>query len=401
MKYKKYNLILNNKSNKKEFFLLKYYKNIKNINILKKNNIKLFTNTNLILKILIKDINIAKKNIKMIFYIWKLGGLVDKVVESLISASIRGVYCRLIIDSSGSIDFFKSINAKLMRNAGIYLTEALKINLIYIFIRRMDIRQHRKIILIDDYISYTGSMNMVDSFFFKKKDGSWKDIMIRMEGALSNYFNIIFSYDWVIETGKYIQPYFIKNKNKKFKKNKYIVRMLVSGLGFSNNLIQKELISYIYSAKKNIMLTTPYLVPSNDLLNAFCKVSKRGVKVNIILPKNNDSFLVDWVSRSFFNKLIKSGVLIHQFQKGILHTKTILIDKKLSILGTLNIDMRSLYINFEIIFIINNNIFGKNIYLLQKKYITKSKLINLNLWIYRPYWQCFFEKVFYFLHSLL
>lgn len=143
----------------------------------KGNQLQLLTSSDDVMQALIRDIQLARHNIEMVFYIWQPGGMADQVAESLMAAARRGVHCRLLLDSAGSVTFFRSPWAGMMRNAGIDVVEALKVNLMRVFLRRMDLRQHRKIVLIDNYIAYTGSMNMVDPRYFKQDSGvgQWVD----------------------------------------------------------------------------------------------------------------------------------------------------------------------------------------------------------------------------------
>jgi cardiolipin synthase len=153
----------------------------------KGNQLQLLTTSDDVMQALIRDIQLARHNIEMVFYIWQPGGMADQVAESLMAAARRGIHCRLMLDSAGSVAFFRSPWAAMMRNAGIEVVEALKVNLLRVFLRRMDLRQHRKMILIDNYIAYTGSMNMVDPRFFKQDSGvgQWVDLMARMEGPIA------------------------------------------------------------------------------------------------------------------------------------------------------------------------------------------------------------------------
>ncbi|WP_275235212.1 cardiolipin synthase, partial [Pantoea ananatis] len=137
----------------------------------KGNQLQLLTSSDDVMKALIRDIQLARHNVEMVFYIWNPGGLADEVAESLMAASRRGVHCRLMLDSAGSVAFFRSPWVGMMRNAGIDVVEALQVSLLRVFLRRMDLRQHRKMVLIDNYIAYTGSMNLVDPRFFKQEAG--------------------------------------------------------------------------------------------------------------------------------------------------------------------------------------------------------------------------------------
>ncbi|MCV2525740.1 MAG: phospholipase D-like domain-containing protein, partial [Candidatus Lightella neohaematopini] len=178
-KYKKY---LGSNSSKTAKSLFQLYKYQYRINEVKVKKIKLFTNSNDTIISIINDINLAKNNIDIIFYIWNTDGLIKKVTQALIIAAKRGVSCRIILDSIGSIKFFRSNYHKKLRTAGIIIVEAFKVSILHIFINRIDLRQHKKVIIIDNNIAYTGSMNMIDPNYYKSNLGKLIDIMVRMEG---------------------------------------------------------------------------------------------------------------------------------------------------------------------------------------------------------------------------
>ncbi|ACL30085.1 cardiolipin synthase [Buchnera aphidicola] len=379
-------------------------KNRQGLHGIKSKKIKLLTNTKKIMQILIRDIYLARKNIEMVFYIWKPGGMADDVAIALIDSAKRGIHCRLMLDSAGSIEFFQSPWVEIMRKSGIQVVEALKVNLLRVFLRRVDVRQHRKIILIDNYIAYSGSMNLVDPYLFKKSSGigQWIDLMTRIEGPIATTMGIIYSCDWEIETGLKILPQLPNKKMLENQSNKNAsIQVIASGPGFLKNMIHQALLTAIYSAKRELIITTPYLVPSEDLLEAICTAAQRGVEVSIIIPLYHDSILVKWASRVFFSELLEAGVKIFQFQKGLLHSKSILVDQQLSLIGTVNLDMRSLWLNFEITLVIDDSDFGRNLFCIQNKYISDSQLIDKKAWSMRAYWKRILEKIFYFLSPLL
>ncbi|BFI91182.1 cardiolipin synthase [Enterobacterales bacterium endosymbiont of Anomoneura mori] len=385
------------------FKLLNKKKGINEINIfLKKKEFKIFSNTKKIFKKIIYDIKLAKKKIEIIFYIWKQGGIVNKIIEALINASKRGVCCRIILDSIGCYNFLYSNYFKKMCNAGIKIVKAFKINIFNLFLRRLDIRQHKKLILIDNNIVYTGSMNMVDNNCLKNKIFKYIDIMIRFKGKISNIMNIIYAFDWEMETGKKIL-FNEKYKKKKFfynKKNQNF-HIVSSIYNLSNKLIYKVFLTSIYSAKKKIIITSPYFIPTNELIEAICKVSLKGINVILILPKYNDCFMLSWANKYFFSKLLNSGVKIYKFKKGLLHTKSILIDEKVSIIGTVNFDIRSFYLNSEILLIIEDKKFSNIINQIHKQYIKKSKILNLKKWNKRSNFKKFFEFFFFLFSPIL
>ncbi|WWO95306.1 MAG: cardiolipin synthase [Candidatus Dasytiphilus stammeri] len=380
------------------------------ITSVKANQLNLLTSTDEIVKSIIQDIQLARNNIKIVFYIWQPGGITNIVADALITAAKRGVHCRLMLDSAGSRNFFNSTWVSVMRNAGIEIVEVLRVSLLRMFFRRLDLRQHRKMVLIDNYIAYTGSMNLVDPHIFKKaKVGQWIDLMVRMEGPITNMMGIIYSCDWELETGHRILPFqpdidsSIISSFSLTTSEPAAIHVIASGPDYPDdyNMIHKALLTAIFSARHAIIMTTPYFVPSDDLLHALCIAAQRGVDVSIILPYYNDSILVGWASRVFFTELLKSGVKIYQFEGGLLHTKSVQIDGQLSLIGTVNFDMRSLWLNFEITLVIDNKNFGNDLSFIQGNYITSSRLIDVNSWLRRPYWQRILEQLFYFFSPLL
>ena len=367
------------------------------------NHIELLSETNIIFDRLIDDINHATSNIEMVFYIWNEGGRADEVEHALIQATKRGVTCRLMVDSAGSRHFIKSNVSKRMRDAGIMIVEALQVNLLRFMFRRLDLRQHRKVAIIDNYISYTGSMNIVDPRFFKqnKHVGKWVDIMVRMNGPVTTLMGALYASDWELETGKYLSLPKITDFAEPPEDKKHIMQLIASGPGYMENMIHQVLLTAIYSAQEQIIFTTPYLVPSDDILHAVCTAAQRGVEVIIIIPKNNDSLMVKWASRAFFSELLNGGVKLYQFNDNLLHTKSVLIDNQLSLVGTVNLDMRSLWLNFEITTVIDDAEFAKSLSVLLQKYLSNSDKINPKEWNQRPIWQRIVERLFYFFAPLL
>ncbi|URJ28331.1 cardiolipin synthase [Candidatus Blochmannia vicinus (nom. nud.)] len=387
--------------------LFKLCEHRQGIGALKGNKIQLFRKTNDAIASLIKDIELAQHSIDMVFYIWESGGLVDHVIKKLIIAAKRGIQCRIILDSAGCTSFFNSSYPNIMRQAGVNVVEALHVNLLRIFLRRMDLRQHRKMVLIDEHIAYAGSMNMVDPQLFKKNIGvgQWIDIMVRIDGPATSVMSIIFSSDWEIETGQHVLLPLLLNTRvmaaHELIPTGHTIQIIPSGPGCPEGIIHQILLISLYEARKKLIITTPYLVPSDDLLHAICTAAQRGVEVHIIIPKHNDSILVNWASRAFFSELLQAGVLIHQFQNGLLHVKSVLVDQQLSLIGTVNLDTRSLWLNFEITLVIDSQEFSNELEKTQQHYISHSRVIDPQTWANRPYWERVIERLFYFLSPLL
>lgn len=355
-----------------------------------------------ILRSIIEDIEQATDNIRMEFYIWHNGGLVDEVNDALIKAANRGVDIKILIDSAGSPKFFRSNWYTQMKSAGIRVIHALEVNAFRMFLRRLDLRLHRKIITIDDEVAYTGSMNMVDPRFYKADAGygQWIDIMVRVTGPTVNVLSAIHAWDWEVETGERILPSY-PACTLDHTAPLHPIQVVPSGPGMPENLIQQVITLPLHQAKNSVRITTPYFVPSDNLLQVLKMTAQRGVTVELIIPKKNNSLLVNWASRSFFSELLEAGVKIYQFEGGLLHTKSVVIDQQFCLIGSVNLDMRSLWLNFELTLAVDDNEFTKELYWVQDHYLSQSTLLSQQEWSQRNLIHRILERAFYLFNPLL
>ena len=355
--------------------------------VLPGNQIDLIDNWQGVFEHLIADIDAAKSTCHLEFYIWHLGGEADKVAEALIRASQRGVECRVLLDAMGSRPFLQSPMAGQLREAGIQIQEALAGGLMRLAFVRLDIRLHRKIVVIDGKIAYTGSLNLVDPRYFKKDSGvgQWVDAMVRLQGPIVEPLAITFLGDWFVESKEQLED--LQQKGDALPQPKAAeaaVQVLPSGPGHTGGSIEQVLVTAIYAARKELILTTPYFVPDESLLMGLISAAERGVKVILIVPKKVDSRLVRYASQAFKGDLLKAGVRIANFKGGLLHTKSVTVDGEFSLFGSLNLDPRSLRVNFEISLAIYNQEFTGQLRQLQQKYIDQSELMDLSAWEKRP-----------------
>ena len=366
------------------------------------NKIELFTSSLKILQLFIDEINQAKKTLHLEFYIWALGGDADRVGEALIAAAKRGVVCKVLLDSLGSKDWFKSTWPARFRNAGIEVTEALPIQIGRFQFRRADLRLHRKIFVIDNAIVWTGSMNMVDPRSFKQDSGvgEWVDAMVRIEGPVASQFDLTFSFDWSVDNPKIthfndVAPAATPTEGHA------LAQEFSSGPVYRDDILYQVLLSAIMDARKELTITTPYFGPDDGLIQALMAAAGRGVNVTLIVPKLNDSTLVAWSSRSFYADLMNAGVNIAEFHGGLLHTKSLLIDKRVAIFGSVNFDQRSLRLNFEISLIVYNDEFCAKLETLIDSYLAQSDMVNPVSWAKRPRWRVLLENAAHLASPLL
>ena len=368
------------------------------------NHLQLITDFESVFESIIADLDRAERTCHFEFYIWHIGGMADHVAEALLRAAERGVVCRVLLDAIGSKDFLKSNLSQLLRDSGIQLVASLPVGPTRMLARRADLRNHRKIIVIDGEIAYTGSQNLVDPRFFKQDEGvgQWIDAMLRVQGPSVEALGGTFMEDWELDTGRGLET--LKGTSDIHavsEKGLSEVQVVPSGPAFRSKAIHQLLLTIIYDVRKELVITTPYFVPDDSLQTALVSAAHRGVRVIIVVPSKVDSRLVHYASRSFFDELLSAGVEIAGFDGGLLHTKSITVDNEICVFGSVNLDMRSLWLDFEISLFVYDPGFTSQVRAIQSKYIEGSQMINLAEWRDRPAIQRFVENAAYLTAPLL
>ncbi len=350
-----------------------------------------------ILRSIIADIDQARHFCHLEFYIWSEGGTADEVCEALIRAATRGVTCRVLLDAMGSSRFLKSRWVPRLKESGVEIAEALSVSPVRMLFVRFDLRLHRKIVVIDDKIAYTGSLNLVDPRFFKQDAGvgQWVDAMARIEGPAVLTLNALFMWDWEVETGHDLKalPDPAKISTDIKESTAANVQVVPSGPGRAGDSIHQLLLMSIYAARKELSMTTPYFVPDEAITSALLAAARRGIGVTLILPEKNDSRLVHYTCRSHFDELLEAGVRIFGFKGGLLHTKSAVVDREISLFGTVNLDVRSFWLDFEVMLCVYDSQFAERLLALQQKYIEDSQEVDPDAWRRRPATERFLENL--------
>jgi len=341
-----------------------------------------------ILRSIIADVDTAQTSVEMEFYIWNAGGTADEVADALARAVARGATVRLLLDALGSKEFLKSDWPARMRAAGIELQVALTVSPWKIPFRRIDLRLHRKIVVVDGRIAYTGSMNLVDPRFFKQQDGvgEWVDAMVRAEGPIVGALRTVFHFDWGMQTGTLPDPAAAEaaSAGQPVPSGAQVAQVIMSGPGVDEAANLRVITQAVNNACSRIVLTTPYFVADGSLALALQNAAMRGCRVTLIVPARNDSWLVEHASRWYFDDLVRSGVEIRRYTGGLLHTKSITIDGTVALFGTANLDIRSLSLNFELMLAIYDATFAAELLALQLGYERDSFPVILREWRERP-----------------
>ena len=354
------------------------------------NQLALYADAQTILHGMIADIDAARSRCDIEFYIWNPGGTADLVGEALIRAAARGIACRVLLDELGSATFWKSAWPDRLGQAGVKLIKACAIHPLRLQFGRADLRLHRKIVAVDQHIAWTGSLNLVDPAFFKQDAGvgEWVDAMVRVVGPAASALTTVFEGDWAVESGN-IQGFteFLNQMRKlpvPAAAGEYLIQAVPSGPSYKVTNISHLLLSAVLDARKEVVLTTPYFVPDDALFQALQTAACRGVDVTLIVPERVDSKLVRYASRSYMADLLAAGVKIQQFTGGLLHTKSLVVDSEFTLFGSVNLDMRSLRLNYEITLMIYDAGFSGQVRALQQQYLARSTPINPDTWADRP-----------------
>ena len=373
-----------------------------NMPMLSGNAMHLLEEPGRILGALQDDIRGARSSCYLEFYIWYAGGRADDIARELMAAAVRGVDCRLLLDSVGSADFFRGPWPSKLRHAGVKVVEVLPVGAFRLLFERQDLRMHRKLVVIDDDVAYTGSMNLVDPSCFKQSAGvgEWVDIMLRIRGPIVPIFWSLFVWDWEMETGErlleQLEYHPISCLDSQLK-----LQLLPSGPFMGGDAIHQSLLTAVYQARRRLVLITPYFVPDDALVAALCSASDRGVEVQLILPEKNDSRMVNYACNAFFDELLRSGVEIHLYGAGLLHTKCVLVDHQFGLVGTVNLDKRSLWLNFEMTLLIDDGQAMGELLQLADGYLSEARKVSWLEWRKRPFRQRLLENLFYLLSPLL
>jgi cardiolipin synthase len=224
--------------------------------------------------------------------------------------------------------------------------------------------------------------------------------MVRIEGPVTAQFELTFLFDWSVDNPA-VSSFKDHHLVPALDDGKVLAQEFSSGPVYRDDILYQVLLSAIMDARSELVITTPYFGPDDGLLQALMAASHRGVKVTLIVPKRNDSTLVAWSSRSFYEDLLQAGVRIAEFHGGLLHTKSLLIDRRIAIFGSVNFDQRSLRLNFEISLIVYDPDFCARLEALIQSYLKKADIVNAAKWAKRPRWRLLLENLAHLTSPLL
>jgi cardiolipin synthase len=312
------------------------------------NNGHLLADSDATIDTMVADIDAARDHVHLLFYIWLPDNNGCKVAKALMRAATRGVVCRAMADDLGSRLMIDSDHWRAMQNAGVRLARALPIGnpLLRPFTGRIDLRNHRKIVVIDNQITYCGSQNCADpEFLIKAKYAPWVDAVIRFEGPIARQNQYLFAADWMAHVDEDLADLLRRPISEP--RSGLPAQVIGTGPTVRYSAMPEMFETLIYSVRRELIITTPYYVPDDSMQAALCASARRGIATTLVFPAKNDSWVVAAASRSYYGELLDAGVKIHEYIGGMLHTKSLTLDGEVTLFGSANMDRRSFDLNFE------------------------------------------------------
>ncbi len=385
----------------KQHFDLIYMHLTNNGALLSENNdVTIFTDGKEKFDNLIQDIRSAKHFIHMQYYIIKNDHLGKKVISELTKKAQEGVKVRVLYDELGSRGLKKSAFAELKSAGGeVEVFFPSKFHLINF---RLNYRNHRKLVIIDGNVGYVGGFNVGDEYLgYNPKFGYWRDTHLRITGNAVYAMQIRFILDWNQASDRQDIVYAPSLFPPRKVEGDVAIQIVTSGPDSEWEQIKLGYIKLIMSAKKSILIQTPYFIPDASLLDALRTACLTGKDVKIMIPNKPDHMFVYWATLSNIGELLKTGAKVYIYENGFIHAKMIVIDDEVSSVGTANIDVRSFRLNFEVNAFIYNCEVSKQ---LAQSFTDDIKLCHrLTLMEYnnRPYYVRFKESISRLLSPIL
>lgn len=335
------------------------------------NQIELIGDYDGMIERLIADVDAAKSHVFILAYIFADDEVGLSVIHALGRAVKRGVDCRVLVDPVGSSHWIRGTE-RCLRQAGVKYRAALPWHWLRRRTRR-DMRNHRKLFVIDGRIGYSGSQNIVCKDF--RSGVVNRELVARCTGPIVAEMEAQFLGDWFLETG--VEPRMV---GPAAAEGDAVLQLLPSGAEYPLAGFETLLVWQLHQARKLAVIVTPYFIPDEDVLDAMRTTAARGVEVHLVLSKIVDQRVVNLAQRSYYDGLLSAGVRIHLFRDFLLHAKNVGIDGKLGILGSSNVDLRSFQLNEEVSLLLQDDRSAEELASVQQDYIDSSEELRLEEW---------------------
>jgi cardiolipin synthase A/B len=318
--------------------------------------------------------------------------------QALLDVAARGVKVRVLYDHVSTVGLpgHKEMLATFA-GAGIESHPMLPIRPLKGEFRRPDLRNHRKIVVVDGRVGFVGSQNMIDSSYHNKKHEAagrkWRELTTRVEGPAVHSMNLVFASDWFIETKEILRDY-VQPESFPDKHGDLTCQIVPSGPGFPDENNLRMFNSLIYGAQERLSITSPYFVPDDSLLYAVTTAAQRGVAVELFVSEQGEQFMVSHAQASYYQFLLKAGVRIFMYPyPAVLHAKHFTVDDHTAVIGSSNMDIRSFNLDFEVSMMCTGPSFVARMREVEDMYRSQSRELTLAEWRKRPLSQKWFDNV--------
>ena len=330
----------------------------------------------------------ARSSIHLEYYIIEDDPLGREIADLLIDKAKEGVEVRIIYDDVGSWGLSRRYIRKL-REAGVEIHSFMRVVFPWLT-SHVNYRNHRKILIVDGKIGFTGGINIAQRYLTGTRMGPWRDTHLRIEGEAVGMLQIIFITDWYFVSKQLLKDY-PKYLPQTTVRTETIIQIITSGPDSDWASIMQAFFAAIASARHHIYISSPYFLPNEAILTAIKVAALSGIDVRIMIPSRSDSKIVYWASRSYIGELIDANVKVYLYRKGFNHSKLIMIDGEFSSVGTANMDIRSFEDNFEVSALIYDRPTTEQLEADFLNDIKQSRLVTREYWESRPTLHSFYE----------
>lgn len=353
------------------------------------NKVELLTNGEQKFPEVISALKAATKFIHIEYYIFDYDEIGKEIIAVLKERVAAGVTVRFIYDDFGSHQINDDVLGDL-REAGILAFPFYEVKF-FLLANRLNYRNHRKIIIVDGNIGFTGGINVSDRYINRglPEELYWRDTHVKITGSAVNslQYHFIANWNFCSEQMLKLEPEYFTKITEPSAEAEDLVQIVAGGPDYPSSSVMLSFFTAIVSARQKIFITSPYFIPNESICDALKTAALSGKDVRLLLPGISDSKIVNAAARSYFQEMLLSGVKIYLYQKGFVHAKTMVVDDKIAIVGTANMDARSFDLNFEINAIVYSKRVCAELTEMFLKDLEDSDETTLEEWNERKWWQ--------------
>jgi cardiolipin synthase A/B len=362
------------------------------------NKADLFSDYDEAIAAMAREVRTAERYVHVEFYIMSWDSTTSEFFDALAEAAARGVKVRLMFDHIGTVRIpgYRNMIKRLQQTA-IEWHPMLPIQPLKGRWRRPDLRNHRKIVVVDGRVGFIGSLNMIDSSYHNRKHEragrKWRELVMRLDGPVVFSLDVVFATDWYLETYEQLRED-VQPHSYETEPGDVICQVVPSGPGFPDENNLRLFNSLIYSAQRRLSITSPYFVPDDSLLYAITTAAQRGIDVELFVGEQGDQFMVHHAQCSYYKTLLSAGVKIYLYPAPfVLHSKHFSVDDDVAVIGSSNLDIRSFNLDFEISVMCVSRSLTTAMRQVEDHYRSLSHELTLQEWLQRPLWKRYIDNV--------